>query len=50
MVYQVGGQNRFKGFLANNWLDLDNTGSQHYPALVNGLQDEVSPCATSPVT
>ena len=27
MVYQVGGQNRFKGFLANNWLDLDNTGS-----------------------
>ena len=25
MVYQVGGQNRLKGFLANNWLDLDNT-------------------------
>ena len=25
MVYQVGGQSRFKGFLANNWLDLDNT-------------------------
>ena len=26
MVYQVGGQNQCKGFLANNWLDLDNTG------------------------
>ena len=25
MVYQVGGQNQLKGFLANNWLDLDNT-------------------------
>ena len=25
MVYQVGGQNWLKGFLANNWLDLDNT-------------------------
>ena len=25
MVYQVGGQNWLKGFLVNNWLDLDNT-------------------------
>ena len=30
MVYQVGGQNWFKGSLVNNWLDLGNTGSQHY--------------------
>ena len=26
MFYQVGGQNWFKGFLANNWLDLLITG------------------------
>ena len=42
MVYQVGGQNRLKGFFANNWLDPVNnrffhTGSQHYSPWVGVL-------------